>query len=261
MGYRDWRALAVDLNRLRSWTGKRMNRIRGRLSGSGAWRAKISPSYRKSEQAQSETDLLRAEVELLQERVRQVEEFAKDTRWLELERRRDAYVRIGRKLAPDIIVADPRQPRILVTLKNEASGVTDDMNDVYFYLVAGAKSKKKDNASEWVADEKLSRLVSELIATDEVVGSHLQLGVVRLDGNEELLEVRWGDIKVERRANDVRCAILTIEDDLHFVRVVDTMKSIVTALKVNGPVAPSLAKRNELHPNTLGKMKDQADGG
>ena len=45
--------------------------------------------------------------------------------------------------------------------------------------------------------------------------------------------------------------MLTIEGDPHCARAVDTMKSIATALGIQGAVASCLARSNELHPNTL----------
>ena len=138
-GYRDWRALVVDLKsggiRLWSWTGKLMSQIRGRFSVRGSPVAKALPPCGKNERLQDEIDSLRSEVASLYKRIQQLEEFAKNTRWLELESRRVAYVQLCRELAPYISVVDSHEPKILVTLKNVVRGITDDVDGEYFGLV------------------------------------------------------------------------------------------------------------------------------
>ena len=181
---------AVGLSR---WIGKGVSRIHGRLASMGSWAVKALPPYRKHEQLQSETDSLRSEVESLQKSVQQLEEFSKNTRWLELESRRVAYVHLCRELAPHI-VADSHGPNILVTLKNVVQGITDDVDGAYFYLLGPTRREPEDkpNISTWVADAKLSNLIAELFGSSETGDTHLRLGVVRLGGTEELLEVALG---------------------------------------------------------------------
>ena len=240
-----------------------MGRVYGKLLAARAWALAALP-HRQNKQLRGDTQSLQGKVESLQNRVQQLAGFSKNTRWLELESRGAAYVHLCRKLAPDIVVGDSPEPKILVTLKNVVPGITDGVDGEYFYLVGPTRreSGDKPNTSTWVADAILSGLIAELLGSEETGDTHLRLGVVGLDGNEEALELRWGHIQVPRGADGTRRALLTIEGDSHFVRPVDTLKSIATVLGVRGVVASCLARSNELHPNTLEeKPGGDQDGG
>ena len=141
---------AVKLWRL---IGKGMSWVRGRLSLVKSRVVESLPHW-KNKRLSGEAETLRGEVESLRERVQQLEENAKETRWLELETRRDAYVRICRKLASDIRVTASDGPRVLVKLENDVSDLSTEAQDGYFSLVP---SKGKVNANKWIADVELSR--------------------------------------------------------------------------------------------------------
>ena len=172
---------------------------------------------------------LEEELERLRGRIEMLEEDCRETRWLELETRRDIYVRICRELAPDLRVADDYEPKILVTLRNDVVGLTDDAPGRYFSLVP---SEGNPSSNKWVADASLSRYIVALLGSDDNDDTHLQLGVVGLDGNMRELAVRWDSIRHVRGASDLGRAILTI-DSRWSMGASEMLNAIVSTLTIN----------------------------
>lgn len=224
------------------WIRRRMSSIRGRLSALGQRLGGALP-HRQNKQMQDKTDSLRAEVESLQERVQELERRSRHTRWLELETRRNMYVRICRELAPDIRVASDYEPKVLVRLQNDVAPLIEDATVKYFSLVP---SERKTNGDKWVADATLSEHIVALLGDSDNDETHLRLGVVVLDGSVKEVTLRWEDIQlVGPRSN--RRAILTIDPERR-TGAFQMLNDIVAATTVND-VGAILARNDRLLPS------------
>ena len=228
---------------VRSWqrihTG--MSRILARLSAMGLRIVGALP-HQQNKQLQGVTDSLRAEVESLQKRVRELEKRSRDTRWLELETRRKIYVRICRKLAPDIRVADDYEPKVLVRLPNDVASQLGEVTRAYFSLVP---SDGRTNGNKWVADAELSKHIIALLANRNNDDTHLRLGVVTLDGSVKEVALRWEHIQPVGRTSNRR-AILTIDAEWRLGGS-EMLNDIVSSMTVTD-VGAILARNNRLIP-------------
>lgn len=227
-----------------SWQqiGRGVSRIRDCLSSMGSWVAGALP-HRQHKQLQGETESLRDEVRSLRTCVRQLEKDSRDTRLLELETRRNIYVRICRTLAPDIRVADDYEPKVLVRLRNDVASLTHDAKHDYFSLVP---SEGRTTGNKWVADATLSKYIIALLGNRDNDDTHLRLGVVTLDGSVRPMALRWENIQpVGRRSH--RRAILTIDSEW-CVGTVELLNDIVSAMIV-GDVGAILTRNDRLIPS------------
>lgn len=186
---------------------------------------------------------LRGAVELMRERIERIDEDGRETRWLALETRRNIYSRICEPLAPDVHVASDYEPKVLVTLRNDVTGLTDDAKGEYFSLVPSEGSR---NGNKWVADASLSRYIVSLMSDGEHDERHLRLGLVGLDGRVREVGVRWNDIQHVRGASEIGRAILTIDSRPH-IGAFEKLNAIVATLTVND-VGAILIRHGRLVP-------------
>ncbi|MDE0256858.1 MAG: hypothetical protein OXR82_00540 [Gammaproteobacteria bacterium] len=200
-------------------------------------------SRRKNATTIVELEELKAEIESLRERIRKQETLSRENRFLELEARGDAYVRVCGRLAPHIRVDDAYEPKVLVRIQHDSAEVLTDRYGEYFSLVP---SDGRTDGDRWVADASLSACVSDLHGKSEAT---LRLGIVGVDGREQSWVVEWRRIDLIYRAADDYRAIFTVERDEHSVRLGDHMNAIVAALTI-GPAAASYASKNILVPRT-----------
>lgn len=196
--------------------------------------------HRRYKALAADLESLKDDVESLREQVNRQEVFSNENRWLELETRRDAYVRVCRKLAPDIVVAN-HEPKLLVRLKDvDLANVTYMEDDEYFYLVP---FERDAHDNKWAADANLSRYILESHDRETV----LQLAVVQPNGGEWSLRVRWHQLSSEFFADKTQRAILTLPAAPFGVAPVDLMNSIIASLTVNSAGA-LIAKKGDLIP-------------
>lgn len=194
---------------------------------------------RRYESIVRELESLRAELVSLREQVSQQEAFGQDSRWLELQNRRDAYVRVCRELAPRIRVDNDQEPKLLVRL---LTGVSDDAEREYFWLVpSGPVGKNK-----WVVHPQLSKRLSELYDEGKKSAS---LGVMLSDGRESILELRRGQVTFAHGAdNNLRAFLDLTRDSSSLLSVADELTAMASILERVGSPASSFARQSRLIP-------------
>jgi len=242
---------AVKLWRLIS---KGISWIVGRLLLMSSRAVGILP-HRRHKLLRGDTDSLQETVELLQERVQELEESVKETRWLELDTRRDTYRRVCHRLSPNVHVTAVDGPKVLVRIGNEVPGLSAADERQYFSMVP---SEGKVNATKWIVDAELSRRILELFGDDENNDTYLRLIVVTLDDGESHFDLRWDQVRPIRAADGKRRAILTIERSDWSIGAFEVLNSIVAVLTVNA-VAPILVKHDKLVPKDS-KVRGRSDG-
>ena len=168
------------------------------------------------------------------ERLHAQERFSDRNRWLELESRRDAYVRVCRRLTPSIYVADRYQPKILVTLTDS---VPDFDSEVEYFSITPSENI---GSNKWVADKQLGKRIRKLQDDGDVLP---QLGIIWADGSRGGYDLyKSFSIQVVGSA-DYR-AILEPKDDLLGRR----MTALASVLALSGYAAAELAGKDELFP-------------
>ena len=229
---REHKKLKTGVAALRGEVGKLVGDVDGlhqRLV-SGA-----SSADHESKADQQELDILREAVTALRDTQNQIREVIVASRWLELEGRRDTYVRICRKLAPNIEVHG-REPKVLARMA--------DQDGPYSYLMPYG-----DGHDEWLAESALSDTISAAIRDGAA-----KLLLVKLDGSHLPMDIRASQVKfIQMHPGEAQRAIIRLESSAPGqLLVMDHLLAIKVILAV-GHVGAILAKEGTLDPEGFPK--------
>ena len=171
----------------------------------------------------------------IQDQIRRHERLIHENRYLALQNRRDAYVRVCRQLAPDIHVDSDHEPKLLVWIR-------DGNEPEYVWLTPSGEIEN----NRWATHPDLSRRLSELF---EGGSGSVWLSVVLPYGRVAGLEIKTRHVSYVPYADNTHRAILTLEPFSGLYSVVDEMKAIILLLGTIGWPAAALAKKNSLIPS------------
>lgn len=214
--------------RLRKWAGKGLLRVWKRIRSF----SKLGLRYKMSV-VTDRIGVLEAEVERLRQLSRSQLQMIDDNRLLELESRRDAYVRICREVAPHIDgLADPYEPKLVVSLHLEDGAVQ-------YHSI---KPSGSISAGKWIADRTLSAHIQATPQRGQQQDIDWKLGVVGQHGEEFGLTLGLNDLQLCHLANRERRTILHVRN----LREAAMMRALVLPLMLGKQVAARLASKDTL---------------
>lgn len=190
-----------------------------------------------------EVEARKDEVTSLQEKLKMLEQYVIENRYLHMESRRNAYVRLCRKLAPTVNVSDHREPRLLVTLPVP---LLEDGDHGYFSL--SLLGNIGDN--KWAADVKLSGHLRGLLDLKE---QEVLLRVVFLDGGRYSLSLRRHKVAFRPWADNTYRAVITLSQSQGMIRVGDEMNALAECLMLRGSVGSIITNKGSMLPRGLDK--------